>query len=131
MAIITFNAFDFLPVMAVCTVLQESLPVSFTRRVTVPAFQTAPPHMGVMGKFNIIKRNNPFLDAHMAEAGAGHASLKFPGFMASINDSESLLRLIVRNIEKFKGILNIVNPLAKKDEAVIVASLVEQILCLL
>jgi hypothetical protein len=39
-----------------------------------------------MGKFNIIKRNDPFLDAHMAEGGAGHSGLKFSGFMTSIND---------------------------------------------
>ncbi len=81
--------------------------------------------MGLMGKFNVIKRNDPFLDAHMAEGGAGHASLKFPGFMTSINDGQGLLRLIVGRIKKLNGIFNIVNPLAKKDKTVVVASLIQ------
>jgi hypothetical protein len=125
MAVITFNAFDFVPVMAVCTVLQESLSVSLTGRVAVGAFQTAPPHMGLVGKFNVIKRNDPFLDAHMAKGCAGHPGLKFSGGITFLNGGQGLLSLTIRRIEKFEGVFDIMNALAKKDEAVIVASFIE------
>ena len=80
--------------------------------------------MSLMRKFGIVKWNGPLFDPHMAKGGTDHPSLKLPGLMTFINDGESQLRLIVRRIEEFEGIFDIMNALAQKDKAVIVAGLI-------
>ena len=67
----------------------------------------------------------------MAEGRTGHPGLKFLWFIIFIDGRESLFGLIVRYVEEFEGIFDIVNPLAKKDKAIIVASFAKEILSLL
>jgi hypothetical protein len=128
MAVVTFNAFDFLPVMTFCAGFLKCLSVIFPRGVAIRTFHSIAGHMGFMRKFYVVEGDGTFFYAHMAKGCTGHPGLKFSGGMTFINNGQGLLRLIVRRIDQFKGILNIVNPLAKKDKAVVVASLIEQIL---
>ena len=84
-----------------------------------------------MGKFYVVKRDGPLLHSNVAEGRAGYSGLKFLWFIIFVNGRQSLLALIVRRVEKFKGIFDIVNTLAQEDKTKIMSSLVEEVLCLL
>ena len=131
MAVFTFDLFDLLPMMTICTILLKSFSVIFTGRMAVRTFQSIASHMGLMRKFDIVKGNGPFLHPHMAEGRTGHLGLKFLGLITFINDCQGLFSLIIGCIEKFEGIFDIVNALAQKNKAVIVAGFIEKVLGLL
>jgi hypothetical protein len=130
MAVFTFDFLDLFSMMAVCTILLEGLSVIFTRRVAVRTLQSIPGHMCLMREFYIVEGNRPFLHPYMAKGCAGHLSLKLLGLISFINFCYGLLCLIAGGIEKFEGIFDIVNALAQKDKAVIMAGFVEEVLTL-
>jgi hypothetical protein len=83
-----------------------------------------------MRKLDIVEGDGTFFYPHMAEGGTGHPGLKFSGGITFINDGQSLISLTIRRIKKFEGVFDIMNALAQKHIAIIVASFIEKILCL-
>src|SRR4030043_1429561 len=118
MAIFTFDFFNHFSVMTFRTILLEGLSMVFPGGATVRAFQPAANHMGLMGEFDIIERNSPFLHPQMAKGSAGILSLKLPGLIILIDSGQGLLCLIVGCIEEFEGIFYSMNPLPQKAIAV-------------
>jgi hypothetical protein len=131
MTILTFNFLHLFAVMAFHTILHERFTVVFTWRVATRTFHPFAEAMSFMGKFDIVKRDSPFLYSDMAEGRAGYSGLKLLGLIIFVDGCQSLFGLIIRCVEKLEGIFNIVNTLAQKDKAVIVLSFVEEILSLL
>ena len=81
-----------------------------------------------MSEFDIVEGNPSFFYPHMAEGGAGHLCLKLLRLVILIDHRHGLLGFIPGHIEKLDGILDIVNTSAKKNKAVIVPGLVDQVL---
>ena len=50
----------------------------------------------------------------MAEGGAGDVRLKLLGLIAFVDDCLGLFGLVVRHVEEFDGVLDIVNSLAER-----------------
>jgi hypothetical protein len=112
--------------MAFHTILHKRFTVVFTGSVATRTLHPFAEAMSFMGKFDVVKRDGPFLYSNMAEGCAGYSGLKFLGFIIFIDGCQSLVGLVIRCIEKFEGIFNIVNALAQEDKAVIVPSFVEE-----
>ena len=120
MTILAFNFLHPLTVMAFRTILHKRFAVVFTGSVATQTFQPFPEAVGFMGKFYVVKSDGPLLYSNVAEGRAGYSGLKFLWFIIFVNGGQGLFGLIVRRIEKFENIFNIVNTLAQKDKAVIV-----------
>jgi hypothetical protein len=86
--------------------------------------------MGLMREFDVVKGDSTLFNPHMAKGGTGYPGLKFPRRITFIDDGKGLFSLTICRIEEFEGIFNIVNALAQKHIAVIVAGFIEKILCL-
>jgi len=84
--------------------------------------------MTPVGKLDIIKRDSAFLHPHMAEGRTGHLRMKLLGLIGLIKDRHGLFRFITCHIKEFDGVLDVVDPLAQKNKAVIVPGLVEEML---
>ena len=82
--------------------------------------------MGFMGKRDIVEGDRPLFDSHMAEGGAGKVRLELLGLIAFVDDCLGLFGFVVCHVEEFDGVLDIVNPAAEKNVAVVVARLVEK-----
>ena len=51
--------------------------------------------MGFMGKLDIVERDRPLFDSHMAEGGAGNVRLDLLGFIAFVDDCLGLFGFVV------------------------------------
>src|SRR4030042_4692659 len=85
-------------------------------------------HMGFMGEFDVVERNGSLFDSDMAEGGAGHLCSEFLWTIIPVEAGHGLLRLMVRRIEEFNRILNIVGAPSEGDEVLIVTSLIQEVL---
>jgi hypothetical protein len=131
MAIVAFNLFNPFSVMALGAILLKGLPMIVSGGMAVPTLQSVACHMGLMREFDIVEGDRPFLDADMTKGGTGHPGLKFFRSIGLIQNSRRLLCPVIRRIEEFKGIFNIVNTLPQQNNAVVMACFVEEILSLL
>jgi hypothetical protein len=127
MAGLATDVLDLFPMMTVRTGFLKSLSMAGPRRVTIRTLQPVARDMGLMRKLHIVKGNGPPLHSHMAKCGAGHPGLNFPRSIALVKHGEGLFCLIICRIEKLKGILDIMDPLAKKNKAIVVTSFVKQV----
>jgi hypothetical protein len=130
MTILTFDFLDLPPVMAFRAILHKCFAVVLTRSMTVGTLQPFACTVSFMGKFDVVKRNGPSFYPNVAQGRTGHLGLKFLGFITLINGCKSLLSLIIGCVEKFEGILDIVNTLPEKDKAIIVSGFTKEVLCL-
>ncbi len=81
-----------------------------------------------MGESGFIKCNGPLLDSHMAQSGTGHAGFGLLGCITFVDHRQSSLRSIVGDIQKLKGVFDIMNALSQENKAVIVPGFVHEVL---
>jgi hypothetical protein len=112
------------------TILHKRLAVVFTGSMATQTLHPFADTVSFMGKLDVVKRNGPPLYPNVAEGRAGYSGLKFLCSIIFVDSSQGLFGLIVRRIEKFEGIFDIVNSHAQKDKAVIVPGFIEEVLSL-
>jgi hypothetical protein len=126
MAVATADLLALLPVVAICTVLEIGLSMILAGRVAIRALHAEARCVGLMRERDLVERNGPLLHPDMAERGAGHGGLEFLWLMAFIHGCPGLLGLVVGHVEELDRVLDVVDPVAQTDVAIIVTRLIQE-----